>query len=185
MWVICCTKKGASLSVNLQIKPFSITPPHLICSQTERVTFLLPARTKRPRSHGAAFRDIGNLINIMFTICGRVRNSSRCSRVNGSPGVEISPSEIFRKRESNQALPLSLRTKHDLRNLKAIKWQRAGELSSDGCCGLCRRFRKSSSDYIDECLEGPVRAQHLQPAEALILNPSKVPLIFLKDLYGF
>lgn len=155
----------------------------MICSQTERVTFLLPASTET-QEQGAAFRDISNLINILFTICEYVRSSSHC-QANGSPGVEISSSEISCKRESNQPLPLSLRTKHDLRNLKAVKWQRAGELSSDVCCGLCRRFHKSSSDYIDECLKGPVRAQHLQPAEALILNPSKVPLIFLKDLYGF
>lgn len=176
-------EKGASLSVNLQIKPFSITPPHLICSPSERVTFLLPARTETQEQE-AAFRVVANLINTLFTICERVRSSSHC-RAKGSPGVEISSSEISCKRESSQPLPLSLRTKHDLRNLKAIKWPRAGELSSDVRCGLCRRFCKSSSDYIDECLEGPARAQHLQPAEALILNPSKVPLIFLKDLYGF
>lgn len=51
--------------------------------------------------------------------------------------------------------------------------------------GYANAFTNLPSDCIDECLEGPVGAQHLQPAEALILNPSKVPLIFLKDLYGF
>lgn len=158
-------------------------PPRLICSQTESVTLPIRAHTETQEQE-AAYRDVGNLINILFTICERMRVSSHC-RPKGSPSVEKSSLEISCKRESNQPLLLSFRTKHDLRNLKAIKWQRAGELSSDVCCGLCRRFRKSSNDYIDECLEGPVRAQHLQPAEALILNPSKVPLIFLKDLYGF
>lgn len=50
-------------------------PPHLICSQTECVTFLLPARTGT-QEQGAAFRHDGNLINILFTICQRVRTSS-------------------------------------------------------------------------------------------------------------
>lgn len=51
--------------------------------------------------------------------------------------------------------------------------------------GYADAFTNLPSDCIDECLEGPAGAQYLQPAEALISNPSKVPLIFLKDLYGF
>lgn len=179
MWVICCggKKKGKSPSVNLQMKPFSIRLLHLICSQKEHATF--PPSLHVPRAGAVS----SNLINILFTVCVCTRAADitgqrkpRCGNISSGISYEW---------RSDQPLPLSVKTKHDLRNLKAIKRQQSGELSSDVRCGLCRRFHKSSSDYIDECLEGPVRAQHLQPAEALILNPSKVPLIFLKDLYGF
>lgn len=105
MWVICCRKKkkkGASLSVNLQIKPFSITPPHLICSQTERVTFLLPCAHRDPGATGAAFRDVGNLINILFTICERVRSISHCRSEKGSPRCgNITLGDLLQTREQS------------------------------------------------------------------------------------
>lgn len=51
--------------------------------------------------------------------------------------------------------------------------------------GYADAFTNLPSACIDECLEGPAGTPLSQPAKGLILNPSKVPLIFLKDLYGF
>lgn len=66
------------------------------------------------------------------------------------------------------------------RNVK--KKERIKKCRSAFAGGYADAFTNLPSGCKDECLKGLARALLFQPAKALILNPSKVPLIFLKDL---